>query len=221
MERDHAPDPATGHALLQSRALAVPSRARILEVLRASPRPMTAADVAASCGLHPSTAQQHLVILVNAGLAASESLAPEGRGRPKVAYSAVTPADAYRDLSQVLVEGIIDPTLAVEIGRLHGGRLEPEPQGPAETIRREAERMGFDPDMRTRPDGKTEIVLRARPIAGVAAGNERVVCSVHRGIAEGVLSADGEVTLLEFVARKPSDAGCRLVLGPRHDSPNS
>lgn len=221
MERDHRVDPVDGHALLQSRALSVPSRAGILDLLRRSPTALTSAEVAAKCGLHASTVQQHLTVLVNAGLAESASQAPSGRGRPKVAYRAVPVADSYRDLSRVLVGGIADPELALTIGRLHGDRLAPESGGPAETIRCEAERMGFAPTLATRPDGKTEIVLHTCPIAGVAAGNERVVCAVHRGIAEGVLARDGKSELVEFVARRPSEAGCRLVIGPRSTDSDS
>lgn len=215
MERDQTDGPVTGHALRQSKALAAPSRVAILDLLRRSAGPMTAADIAERCGLHASTVQQHLTVLVDAGLVESGTLAPTGRGRPRVSYRPARVADSYRDLSQVLVGGIADPSTALRIGRIHGDRLDPEPAGPAETIRREAERMGFAPSVKTRDDGTTEIVLHSCPIAGVATGNEKVVCAVHRGIAEGVLAREGGLELREFIARRPSEAGCVLVLGPR------
>ena len=213
MGRGHGDDPGKGRALRRTKALSVPSRVEILDVLDRSPSAMTASQVAAECGLHASTVQQHLTVLVEAGLVVSESLAPTGRGRPRLGYRAVTEQDSYRELSSLLVGGIPDPEVALEIGRRHGGRLAMDPSGPAETIRQEAERMGFAPSMESKSDGTTEIVLHVCPIAGVAEGNERVVCAVHRGIAEGALSRDGTASLLQFVAHDPTVAGCRLVIG--------
>ena len=45
------------------------SRARVLDLLRASGGPLRAQDVAGQAGLHPNTARFHLDALVEAGLA--------------------------------------------------------------------------------------------------------------------------------------------------------
>lgn len=210
-----------GHALSRSRALSVPSRVEILGILRASPSPLTAQEIASQCGLHASTVQQHLVVLASAGLVDSDARSQPGRGRPKREYRAVQDGNAHLDLNRILVSAIDDPETARGIGHRHGSSLEQSPQGPVDTLRREAERMGFDPSVSHDSDGKVRIMLHNCPIADVAAENASVICSLHRGIAEGVLSADGTMRLTKFVARDPAVAGCSLVLGSAEEAGRS
>ena len=64
---------------LHHRALADPSRARLLECLRASEAPLSVDQLAAEVGLHQNTIRAHLAVLEDASLVVVRS---ESGGRP-------------------------------------------------------------------------------------------------------------------------------------------
>ena len=66
------------------RALAEPSRARILETLAAAGEPLDAAKLAERVGLHPNTVRWHLGVLADAGFVTSSPEPPTRPGRPQV-----------------------------------------------------------------------------------------------------------------------------------------
>jgi len=75
-------------------ALAVASRVRLLDALRASQRPLDARELAAECGLHVSTVRFHLDVLSEAGLVRSHSESPpRTRGRPRLLYGPASVGD--------------------------------------------------------------------------------------------------------------------------------
>jgi predicted ArsR family transcriptional regulator len=63
------------------------SRAKLLEVLRASAEPLSSHDLAAASGLHVTTARFHLEILSQSGLIEAH-VQRLGRGRPRLLYRA-------------------------------------------------------------------------------------------------------------------------------------
>ena len=77
--------------LRRHRALAEPSRARILAEL-ADAGPLDARELAERVDLHVNTVRVHVNALADAGLVESETLPPNGRGRPRVAYRATAAA---------------------------------------------------------------------------------------------------------------------------------
>ena len=87
---------------LVHRALANPSRLRILDVLRHRKRPMDASDIAAEVGLHANTVRSHVRLLEHAGLVQQRPEAKGGRGRPHIVFELVPEiarADAYQLLA--------------------------------------------------------------------------------------------------------------------------
>jgi predicted ArsR family transcriptional regulator len=64
------------------------SRARVLDLLRATGSPLGVDEVADRTGLHPNTARFHLDGLVEAALATRERQVRATPGRPGVAYRA-------------------------------------------------------------------------------------------------------------------------------------
>ena len=71
------------------------SRGRVLELLRDSGAPLTTADVAQRCRMHPNTARFHLDALVEAGLAVRDpGRAHAAPGRPATGYRASANATA-------------------------------------------------------------------------------------------------------------------------------
>ena len=84
-----------------------PSRARVLDLLRAAGSPLGVKEVADRAGLHSNTARFHLDALVEAGLAARAPLARSTPGRPSMAYQAIEGGGAagrrrYRLLAEML-----------------------------------------------------------------------------------------------------------------------
>ncbi len=110
------------------------SRVAVLEVLRASPEPLTADAIATRVGLHPNTVRSHLDRLTEAGLA-TEAAEVLGRpGRPRLLFRAApspedAPEDSYRVLAGILAEGMAarstgaQPTGAQPTGALPTGTL--------------------------------------------------------------------------------------------------
>jgi predicted ArsR family transcriptional regulator len=120
-----------------AQALAVPTRAELLRLLRAAERPRTAADLAAATGLHVNTVRSHLELLVDVALAVRGVEAPHGPGRPQVGYLAAAvagdrpepaatgpgtkPATDYRELAAALADELTATgdagRIAVDAGR--------------------------------------------------------------------------------------------------------
>src|SRR2546427_1159216 len=71
-----------------AKALAAPTRAQILELVRIE-GPLTAKEVATRSGLHPNVARGHLDVLVDAGLATVRWRRLPAGGRPAKLYETV------------------------------------------------------------------------------------------------------------------------------------
>jgi predicted ArsR family transcriptional regulator len=186
------------------------SRGRVLELLRDAGGPLTAAEVADRCGLHPNTARFHLDALVEAELAARGQGPERGwpaPGRPAAGYRAAGEQEGpagerrYRLLAEMLaslVAGLAgDPALTAEqAGREWGGYLTEQPPpyrqpsaGSALTELTELlASIGFDPQVQPgEAPGTAELLLRACPFREVAREHQKVICSLHLGVIRGAL----------------------------------
>ncbi len=197
----------TGRSL-RHRALADPSRERLLDLLRDSVEPQSVALLAAALSLHQNTVRAHLEVLVRAELVVPTRDTSGGRGRPPILYSAV-PAEAEEEhalLAASLVSALEPLPRGVEIagtaGRSWGGvvveRLEPGREPDDETcIDRVASllrRRGFAPQVT--PD---ELVMHRCPFKQLAQRYPRVICSFHAGLIDGALEElDSNVVLEEL-----------------------
>ncbi|MFC7303530.1 ArsR family transcriptional regulator [Streptomyces monticola] len=103
------------------RALAVPSRRRLMSLLREADGLLGVDELATATGLSVATVRHHLVALADAGLVRATAAAGPGRGRPKLRYTAVRATDAeaagagagdsaYHDLAAALVEALAEQT---------------------------------------------------------------------------------------------------------------
>lgn len=201
-----------GDALRRAKALSAPTRVELLAVLRRSGEPLTAQELAEGLGVHHTAVRQHLVVLADVGLVAAVPQAPQGRGRPKMGYRALVDPDPYQHLSLMLASAAAEGISAREAGRRFGGAVAPSPDGGVATLRVEAERLGFQPRVRPRTAGVCEIVLDRCPFAEVAAVSPEAVCDLHRGLAEGIAAATGEIEILDLHVADPRRGGCRLVV---------
>lgn len=200
-----AEHPIAGQA--RHRALADPSRARIVRLLRAEARPLDVHEVAAKVGLHPNTVRAHLDVLAEAELASKHAQDRTTPGRPRMVYEArpdpAEDAGDYRLLAEIL-SGYIrtvapNPVRAAEdAGRAWGRYLTERPAPSASPSEKQAaervasmlEHAGFEAEIRAE-DGGTAIMLHHCPFREVALRNQDVVCSVHLGMIKGALATLG------------------------------
>jgi predicted ArsR family transcriptional regulator len=196
--------------LRRHRALADPSRARILAEL-ADRGPLDARELAGRVGLHVNTVRVHLNALADAGLVSSETLPPQGRGRPRVAYQATAAAgeDAgrrYRLLAEILTALVarFGPDAAEqleEIGEVWGQYLVDTPPPFATLSETDAverlvallDEIGFQPRLEQAARGG-RILMRPCPFLELARAHQDVICPIHLGLIRGALAGLGAKT---------------------------
>jgi predicted ArsR family transcriptional regulator len=197
-------------ALRRHRALADPSRARILAAL-ADSGPLDARELADRVGLHVNTVRVHVNALAEAGLVESETLPPRGRGRPRVAYRATGAAgDAgarrYRLLAEILTALVarFGPEAAAqleEIGEAWGRYMVESPPpygevGDGEAVERLLTllaEIGFEPELEQSTRGR-RILMRPCPFLELARTHQDVICPIHLGLMRGALAELGAKT---------------------------
>jgi predicted ArsR family transcriptional regulator len=128
--------------------------------------------------------------------------------------------DAYLGLSKLLLDLLVTGRDPDEVGRTAGRLIgqaaqSNDPSAPDDALaklERFLESGGFMPEqVGSRPDIGFE--LRRCPYEKAALANPRLVCGLHRALAEGLLEAlGGAFELTNLVARHPTTAGCRLEL---------
>jgi len=213
------------------KALADDTRYRLYRYLRLSGRPVPVRELATRLGLHANTIRPHLRRLVDAGLVASETRrGPSAVGRPQTVFTAVAMDNSegrdYRllaDILATLMTGTRARTGAEALAREWGDYLmtrhAPPPgarrPGPNLAALREAlAEAGFDPRFRRRGNRVVEIALRGCPFRDLLEDHRELVCTVHRGLLEGML--EGSRPRLHLRTFEPlADRGsvCRVVAG--------
>ena len=196
--------------LRRHRALADPSRARILAEL-ADGGPLDARELADRVDLHVNTVRVHLNALAEAGLVESETLPPQGRGRPRVAYKATAAAGdeggrRYRLLAEILTAlvarfGAEASEQLEEIGEAWGHYLVDSPPPYAQLSDEQAvERLvallaeiGFEPQLEQGGRGR-RILMRPCPFLELARTHQEVICPIHLGLMRGALDELGART---------------------------
>lgn len=201
---------ASERTLRRHRALADPSRARILAEL-ADDGALDARELADRVGLHVNTVRVHLNALAEAGLVDSEAVPSPGRGRPRLVYRATGAAAEeggrrYRLLAEILTalvarSGSEATAQLEEIGEAWGHYLVDSSPPFAEVSDAEAvERLvglltetGFQPELEAGRRGR-RILMRPCPFLELARRHQEVVCSIHLGLIRGALAEFGATT---------------------------
>lgn len=212
------------------KALADDTRYRLYRYLRLTGRPVSVREMSRRLSLHPNTIRPHLRRLEEAGLVSHQVGRAGGVGRPQTLFRAVEAAGDegrdYRLLAEMLC-GLLrtsrDLERATSLAREWGGYLVsqggPKP-GVALPARRNLAvlqdalaRAGFDPRFR-RSGSTVEVSLRDCPFRELSDDYRDLVCSLHRGLVEGMVSGlKPALALREF---KPfAERGvCRFRAGP-------
>jgi predicted ArsR family transcriptional regulator len=216
-------------ALDVHKALADDTRNRLYRYIGLAGRPVSVREMSRRLGLHPNTLRPHLRRLEEAGLVSHGVSKAATVGRPQTLYSVRESEDReigdYRLLAEMLC-GLVQGRKAMEqaeaLARQWGSYLlaqgQPKPGGRQPATRSLAmlqeamARAGFDPRFR-REDGGFEVTLRACPFRDLADEHRDLVCTLHRGLVEGMLEGlKPPLALREF--RPFVERGlCRLRAG--------
>jgi predicted ArsR family transcriptional regulator len=197
------------------KALADDTRFRLYRYLGLVDRPVAVAEMAKRLSLHPNTLRPHLRRLEEAGLVSHQVKRGTGVGRPQTQYRAVQPVgDEGRDfrlLAEMLC-GLLQTKREIEKGTdlaREWGTYMVSQGGPKPGVKLPERqnlsrlqdamaRAGFDP--RFRRTGKSvDVTLRDCPFRDLADDYKDLVCSLHRGLVEGMLSGlKPRMTLRDF-----------------------
>ena len=176
------------------RALAEPSRARLLGLLERAGSPLSAEQLAKRAGLHANTVRAHLDVLGEAGLV-TWRLEPRDRpGRPRRLFAPLPRPETVAREHELLAGALAatldplpeGPRLAERSGRTWGRGVVDAParsldEGLESVVRLLAER-GFAPVAEGR-----EITMCSCPFRELALRYQRIVCSLHKGLIDGAL----------------------------------
>jgi predicted ArsR family transcriptional regulator len=191
-------DPESAYVLGQTRS-------RVWALLRQAADPLSVTDVADGVGLHPNTARFHLDGLVETGLAERAIEDRRVPGRPRTLYTASPDAAptgrrSYRLLSEILTtflsSQVAQPAkAAVKAGAAWGRYLAEKPAPFQRVDAAHATRqlvsvldvVGFAPEAAT-AGGRRRILLHHCPFREVAESHGDIICSLHFGLMQGLLS---------------------------------
>jgi predicted ArsR family transcriptional regulator len=204
--------------------LAQPTRARLFALLGELKRPAPTDELADRMELHANGVRAHLERLRCSGLVTKRRVR-QAVGRPRDEWSIAPDArpggDPPRGYAALVcwLARTIPPTQArlrdVEAtGRQVGRELAPrESTVPAgEVMQTTLAALGFRP---LRHDEPSRVAYRLGncPFRDAVRENQAVVCTLHRGITQGLLDVlEPTGRLIEFAPRDPDTAGCRIAL---------
>jgi predicted ArsR family transcriptional regulator len=203
----------------QARALGDPTRHEIYRYILDAPGPVGIAELTEHLGVHHNAVRQHLAKLVDAGLLVESTRPVGGRGRPRLQYAPDVGSAArwgaigpYERLAVWLTEVIRSGATPVEVGRRAGTDdplVDVTPGDPVASMARQMARHGFAPTV-ARDGDRAEITLNECPFASAALADQRVVCALHLGMAEGFADVIGGIEVEELIPTDPRQPSCRL-----------
>lgn len=203
----------------QARALGDPTRHAIFRYIEQARRPVDVPELTEHFELNHNTIRQHLARLCDARLLVETTAPTRGPGRRRLEYRLAPDAgewgsaSPYRRLSLWLLEMRRTKKTPREVGRNVGRETAGSPSEDVSAVDRLEEvtvHDGFEP-RRMERRRYVELVLERCPFADAAGADPATVCDLHRGIAEGVVTALGEdFRRVELIPRDPHRAGCRL-----------
>jgi predicted ArsR family transcriptional regulator len=190
-------------------------RSAVIRILATIPEGATVALLRARLDISESGLRRALSELSAAGIITSRRQEPVGRGRPSLVYRlghrGGDEAAVMRLLVELLGSGIsLDEENIRAFGRDQGRMLVRETDW--DPVQATMARLGFAPHDTSRSAdlARNEKALRFEscPFRGaVASGGVWAVCTLHRGLMEGLAEGSGE-SLISFDARDPISAGC-------------
>lgn len=192
------------------KALGDETRYAMYQELASATGGLSTHDLAARLDLHPNTVRLHLERLREAGLVELEAVHDGTVGRPQHMYSLApgAPGPGLDPPAATLLAGLLSALAdrigasaedAVAIGEAWGQEAAARaPRGDCvQVLTAEMRRLGFDPANETGGDALSMAFLRC-PFRELAEAYPELVCNLHRGICEGVVTAKGGGTVESF-----------------------
>jgi predicted ArsR family transcriptional regulator len=203
------------------KALGDETRFSMYQELAASTAALGANELAERLGLHANTVRLHLERLREAGLVDVEAVHRGTVGRPQHVYSLSpgAPGLGFDPPSYTLLAGLLasmaervgaDAVDAVATGRAWGAEAgrRTNAKSCATALAAEMHRLRFDPATET-TDDTVEIAFLHCPFRELAEAYPELVCSLHRGICEGVVESVGGGSVTDFATLYDRDP-CRV-----------
>lgn len=205
------------------KALGDETRFSMYQELAGSTSPLGANELAERLGLHANTVRLHLERLREAGLVEVEAVHRGTVGRPQHVYSLApgAPGLGFDPPSYTLLAGLL-ASLAERVGAdaqdaTAAGRAWGEEAGHRTRARScvkaltgEMHRLRFDPAVEQQ-GGTTDVAFLHCPFRELAEAYPELVCSLHRGICEGVVNTVGGGTVVDFATLYDRDP-CRVTV---------
>jgi predicted ArsR family transcriptional regulator len=221
-------EPATKNDAAVARALAAPTRAAILDRLRAA-GPLSVRDVADVVGIHANVARGHLDVLVSAGLATVSWRRNAAGGRPAKLYE---PTPVHVEEGPALVAEILaslietvapEPSLAKRIAEQTGGSLARRVRGTepgelsfgeqVELLLRALAAVSGGVRVVARGDDWVELEDFDCPFRGIASSHAQLACQLDKWLKEGIMTGLGTDAFVEQVTSVAwGDPSCREVV---------
>lgn len=214
---------------VEEEALAQPTRARIFSYLVDRRIAASTDEIARELKLHPNGVRRHLEKLESATLVERRQQRGQ-RGRPSDRWQVAAaarpsgkPPSGYSDLARWLARSIpADPNRRREIeesGYEIGRELASTSDAPlAESVGEAFSALGFQPKLDVKSDGSFTCRLDNCPYRDSVRENADIICALHRGITNGLLSRlDPSADLTRFEPRDPDAAGCLIGVTVRED----
>ncbi|HET9728876.1 MAG TPA: helix-turn-helix domain-containing protein [Acidimicrobiia bacterium] len=205
------------------KALGDETRFSMYQELAGATSPLTATELADRLRLHANTVRLHLERLRDAGLVEVEAVHRGTVGRPQHVYTLApgAPGLGFDPPSYTLLAGLLatlaervgaDADDAATAGRAWGVEAGKRARSRScvKALRSEMERLGFDPAVEA-SGSLTDIAFLHCPFRELAEAYPELVCNLHRGICEGVVSAVGGGSVEDFGTLYDRDP-CRVTV---------
>jgi len=193
-------------------------REGIFDALASNADGLTVSELVGLLGASDSHVRRKLSALVAAGAVTTLKDDPAGPGRPTLRFRLAVTTSGWPDLVRILVAIVggddAHERTMLDLARDRGGDMVSGefPHGVVDAMAR----LGFSPrDRSTREDVKDDayrLSFQTCPFRdAVTAPGGEAVCTMHRGLVEGMTKALGGV-VDQFDAREPIAAGCEVRL---------
>ncbi|MCB8969689.1 MAG: helix-turn-helix domain-containing protein [Solirubrobacterales bacterium] len=187
-------------------------------------RPATTPELAERLALHPNGVRRQLGVLREAGLVVQRQVR-RSQGRPHDEWAVAPGANpgGERPTGYQALAGWLAGAVPITRSRLHevesagreiGRDLGAGAGGPPErAIEDVLSALGFQPELEGPANGRLGCRLGNCPYRDSAQDNREVVCTLHRGVMQGILDrVSADAVLTRFVPHDPATAGCEIEI---------
>lgn len=189
------------------------SRVQILHLVQ-SRAGRSIAELCEATGLHPNTVREHLQRLIEGGYVIARVEHRATRGRPRTLYSAATGApDASSPVArEKVVAAARRGDLLRSVTAVAASELGQDATYQLDALVEHLEESGFEPLV---DESSLTVDLTPCPHAAGRPEHRSVLCAVHLGLMQGVLTEAGGPLAADCVsaAERPEDCTVRLKLG--------